>query len=119
MKHQAWPAAFMTWLVVTAGCQQGSAPAPSPPDPGRLELAGLHNVYRVTDKLYSGSSPEGDEGFRSLQRLGVKTVLSVDGARPDVERSRRFGLRYAHLPVGYDGITHDQALRLARAVRDL
>jgi protein tyrosine phosphatase (PTP) superfamily phosphohydrolase (DUF442 family) len=81
--------------------------------------AGLHNVHRVSDKLYSGSSPEGDEGFRSLKELGIKTVLSVDGARPDVELARQHGLRYVHLPIGYDGITREQALRLARAVRDL
>jgi protein tyrosine phosphatase (PTP) superfamily phosphohydrolase (DUF442 family) len=106
-------------LLTAAGCQQGTPPAPPPADPARLEAAGLHNVFRITDKLYSGSSPDGDEGFRSLRDLGVRTVVSVDGARPDLERAHRFGLRYVHLPVGYDGIPREQALRLARAVRDL
>jgi hypothetical protein len=69
--------------------------------------------------LYSGSSPEGDAGFRSLHELGVKTVISVDGARPDVDRARQYGLRYVHLPIGYDGVPRAQALRIARAVRDL
>src|SRR5581483_692817 len=81
--------------------------------------AGLHNVFRLSDRLYSGSAPDGDDGFRSLQRLGVRTVITVDGARPDVEAARRFGLRYVHLPVGYDGVPRDRALQLARAVRDL
>jgi protein tyrosine phosphatase (PTP) superfamily phosphohydrolase (DUF442 family) len=84
-----------------------------------LTLAGLNNVFRITDGLYSGSSPEGDPGFRSLKELGIKTVISVDGARPDVELARRYGLRYVHLPVGYDGISREQSLRLAKAVRDL
>jgi protein tyrosine phosphatase (PTP) superfamily phosphohydrolase (DUF442 family) len=79
----------------------------------------LHNVLLVTDGLYSGSSPEGDAGFRSLVGLGVRTVVTVDGARPDVTRAREFGLRYVHLPIGYDGVPREQALRLARAVRDL
>jgi protein tyrosine phosphatase (PTP) superfamily phosphohydrolase (DUF442 family) len=51
--------------------------------------------------------------------MGIKTIISVDGARPDVERARKYGLRYVHLPIGYDGVPRDQALRLARAVRDL
>src|SRR5262249_33410514 len=89
------------------------------PAPQAVEAAGLHNVYRLTDRLYSGSAPEGDEGFASLRGLGVRTVISVDGARPDLERARRFGLRYVHLPVGYDGAPEAQPLRLARAVRDL
>jgi protein tyrosine phosphatase (PTP) superfamily phosphohydrolase (DUF442 family) len=84
-----------------------------------VQAPGLHNVYRITDKLYSGSSPEGEVGFRSLRQLGVKTVLSVDGARPEVALARRFGLRYVHLPIGYDGVPREQALRIARAVRDL
>jgi protein tyrosine phosphatase (PTP) superfamily phosphohydrolase (DUF442 family) len=84
-----------------------------------VEAAGLHNVYRLTERLYSGSSPEGDAGFASLRKLGVRTVISVDGARPDVERARKHGLRYVHLPIGYDGVPEAQALRIARAVRDL
>jgi protein tyrosine phosphatase (PTP) superfamily phosphohydrolase (DUF442 family) len=85
----------------------------------RREIPGLHNVYRITPSLYSGSSPEGDHGFRSLQALGVHTILSVDGARPDVARARQHGMRYVHVPIGYDGIRREQALRIARAVRDL
>lgn len=91
-----------------------TAPPDLPPDP-----AGLHNVRRLTDKLLTGSSPEGDAGFASLKQLGVQTILSVDGAAPEVERARRFGLRYVHLPIGYDGVSREQGLRLARAVRDL
>src|SRR4051794_23849607 len=81
-----------------------------------VEAAGLHNIFRVTDRLYSGSSPEGDASFAALRKLGIKTVISVDGARPDVKRARKFGLRYVHLPIGYDGVPREQALRLARAV---
>ncbi|HEV3259531.1 MAG TPA: hypothetical protein VG013_21880 [Gemmataceae bacterium] len=119
---------FLTLLVPAAGCPRADdrpapsvAPSaePSRPDPAKVESLGLHNVYRLTDKLYSGSSPDGDEGFRSLKRLGVRTVLSVDGMSPDVTRAHKHGLRYVHIPVGYDGISHDQALRIVKAVRDL
>jgi hypothetical protein len=85
---------------------------------GPVEAPGLHNVFRLTEKLLSGSSPEGDEGFASLQRLGVKTIISVDGMRPEVERAHRFGMRYVHLPIGYDGVPEEQGLRIAKAVRD-
>jgi protein tyrosine phosphatase (PTP) superfamily phosphohydrolase (DUF442 family) len=84
-----------------------------------VSMAGLHNVLRVSDKLISGSSPEGKAGFESLRDLGVQTIISVDGARPDVEMAHQSGLRYVHLPVGYDGISQEQAAKLARAVRDL
>jgi protein tyrosine phosphatase (PTP) superfamily phosphohydrolase (DUF442 family) len=115
-------------LALVTGCPPGATGPGTPPappaassrsDPGRVEAAGLHNVYRLTPGLYSGSSPDDESGFRSLRDLGIKTVLSVDGARPDVELAHKYGMRYVHLPIGYDGVPHDQALRIARAVRDL
>jgi protein tyrosine phosphatase (PTP) superfamily phosphohydrolase (DUF442 family) len=104
-------------LSVLVGLAQASRS--EPPDATAVQAPGLHNVFRITDRLYSGSSPDGEEGFRSLWQLGVKTVLSVDGSRPDVALAHRFGLRYVHLPIGYDGVPRAQALRIARAVRDL
>ncbi len=114
-------------LVLAFGCGRGEGPslpvvapaARSTPQAARVEAPGLHNVYRLTGRLCSGSSPEGDAGFASLRDLGIKTVLSVDGARPDVDRARKYGLRYVHIPIGYDGVAGGQALRIARAVRDL
>jgi protein tyrosine phosphatase (PTP) superfamily phosphohydrolase (DUF442 family) len=62
---------------------------------------------------------EGEKGFETLKRLGVRTVISVDGSQTDVEAARRHGLRYVYLPVGYDGILRDQAIRIVEAIRDL
>ena len=31
----------------------------------------------------------------------------------------RYGIRYVHIPIGYDGVPEAQGLRLARAVHDL
>jgi protein tyrosine phosphatase (PTP) superfamily phosphohydrolase (DUF442 family) len=88
--------------------------------PQRLagDLAGLHNVIEAGDGLLSGSEPEGEEGFVSLAKLGVKTIVSVDGARPDVEAARRHGLRYVHIPIGYDGLTERASAAIARAARE-
>jgi protein tyrosine phosphatase (PTP) superfamily phosphohydrolase (DUF442 family) len=104
---------------------QGKQAGPKPrtersrPAPANVEAPGLHNVYRITDRLYSGSSPDREEGFRSLRKLGVKTIISVDGAKPDVDSARKYGMRYVHLPFGYDGIPRQRVLELAKAVRVL
>lgn len=85
---------------------------------GRIEelhAEGVHNLFRVSDRLYSGSQPEGEAGFASLKKLGIRTVISVDGARPEVETARKYGLKYVHLPIGYDGIPRETMLRLAKA----
>jgi len=54
-----------------------------------------------------------------LKSLGIKTAISVDGATPDAETARRYGIRYVHLPVGYDGIPREQAVRIIKAARTL
>lgn len=79
----------------------------------------LHNVHRVTAKVTSGARPEGEAGFAALRELGVRTVISVDGARPDVETAKRHGLRYVHLPIGYDGVGAERGEELARAIDEL
>jgi protein tyrosine phosphatase (PTP) superfamily phosphohydrolase (DUF442 family) len=85
----------------------------------RLPSKHLPNPILVHPKVISGGQPEGQAGFAELRELGVKTVISVDGAMPDVETAKKYGLRYVHLPHGYDGIPEERAKDLAKAVRDL
>jgi hypothetical protein len=98
---------------------------PSPPVPPSVhaqratDYQGLHNVVAFHEGVLSGSVPEGDAGFDTLQALGVRTILSVDGALPDLDRARAHGMRYVHLPIGYDGFDDARKVELARAVRDL
>ncbi len=80
-----------------------------------LTAPGIDNFYQLSDRFYSGAMPVGDEGFASLQKLGIKTIITVDGMKPDVEAAERFNLRYVHLPIGYDGVPPEQALRLVKA----
>jgi len=84
-----------------------------------LDLGPVHNGFKMGPKIISGSCPYGDAGFKALAAKGVKTILSVDGARPDAALGRKYGMRYVHIPVGYSGITRDQQLRIGRVARDL
>jgi hypothetical protein len=79
----------------------------------------LPNAYQLTEKVVSGGLPEGEVAFKELADLGVRTVISVDGAKPDVAMAKKFNMRYVHLPHGYDGVPDDRAKELAKAVKDL
>lgn len=80
------------------------------------ELGGLSNVIQVSETLVSGGQPT-EEGFVSLKDLGVKMVVSVDSARPNVEAAKANGLEYVHIPIGYDTIEADDAAALAKTFR--
>lgn len=113
-------------VLVAAAPDQAPAPAPAkapdatPAGPNtKLDLPGVPNVYQWTDKIISGACPEGDAGFKALAEHGVKTIITVDGAFPDVDLALKYGMRYVHIPVEYSGITQEEALNIVRAVRDL
>jgi protein tyrosine phosphatase (PTP) superfamily phosphohydrolase (DUF442 family) len=80
------------------------------------DLPGLHNVVTYAPDVVGGGQPEGREGLATLQAMGIKTVISVDGQKPDVELAAKLGLRYVHLPISYDTITKDRQQELAQAI---
>lgn len=87
--------------------------------PRMLKSAHLPNAIQIHEKVISGGLPDGEEAFQELQDLGIKTIISVDGARPDLELAKKHGLKYVHLPHSYDGVPEQRGYELAKAVRDL
>lgn len=110
-------------VAIAAPCASTQTPAPQPERgeafPQRINAQHLPNAIRVTEKVISGGLPEDEAAFAELSKLGVKTIISVDAARPNAALAKRFGLRYVHLPHGYDGISAERTQELAKAVRDL
>lgn len=89
--------------------------APKLTDTKAMDLPGIHNVVAYGDGLHSGGAVEGDLAFETIASLGVKTIVSVDGAIPDIEAAKKQDLRYVHLPVTYWGIDEERFLEIARA----
>ena len=98
---------LLLFAALTLGC--------TTPPPGAEPAPALHR--RWSARIGQGPEPKGDEAFRLLAARGYTLVLSVDGALTEVEAARRHGLRYAHVPIGYEGIERDQALAIVKAVR--
>lgn len=86
----------------------------------RLQQNGdVENLLRLTQRIYSGGEPDTAAAMKQLSDLGIKTLLSVDGARPNVELAADYGMRYVHVPIGYDGVSADAAAALNKAVREV
>ena len=104
-------------LLSCAQRQQPGAATPAPPAADTPHV--LHNLQPpIGGRIISGASPDSPEAFDELRHLGVRTIISVDGAEPDVAAAAARGMRYIHIPVTYATITDAQRLELARAVRD-
>jgi len=83
-----------------------------------LQVTGVPNFQQINEKLYRGGQPS-DEGFGSLAKLGIKTV--VDLRRPnehstaDEERVvKALGMRYVNVPM--NGIVAPSEEQVARVL---
>ena len=84
--------------------------------PSQISTEHLLNCIQVTENVYSGAVPDGQLAFEELKKLGIKTVVSVDGMKPNVEFATSCGLTYVHLPHGYDGISSQRLQEIAKAL---
>lgn len=108
--------ALSLWGWLVPACKE--SPSRVSQDLQVSDAHALHNLMQVASDIYSGGEPHGEEAFAEIARLGVKTVVSVDGATPNVALARKYGLRYVHAPFGYDGIDEQSALTLAHVMRE-
>ena len=112
---------FFLALAMPALWKPGVEPElqPAPTQLQKLAVQHLPNAIRVHPRVISGGLPEGDSAFAELRQLGVRTVISVDGMAPDVAAAKKHGLRYVHLPHGYDGIPAERLAELSAALQTL
>ena len=104
------------FLIGRAQAGEAAAPTlPMPPGVKAIQAPGIQNLFTLGPNIFSGSAPEGDDGFAALARLGIKTIISVDGTTPDVDLAHKYKMRYVHLPHGYDGISSETQAQLVRA----
>ncbi|MDP1661383.1 MAG: hypothetical protein Q8L55_05655 [Phycisphaerales bacterium] len=123
-------ASLLILLGGASGCTSDAVrPTAAPPAAAAHadDHHGPHNLHWVKARagdgkgagagLLSGGTPESDDDFAFLARLGIKTLISVDGAAPDVDRAGRHGMAYIHMPTTYAQVSPQQQLEVARAVK--
>jgi protein tyrosine phosphatase (PTP) superfamily phosphohydrolase (DUF442 family) len=81
----------------------------------KLDIENVKNVYRLSPRIITGGKPDGDAGFGELEKLGVKTIVSVTDVTPDEDAARAHGMKYVHVPMDYKGMSPDQREKILRA----
>lgn len=95
-----------------------ATPAGATAAPVALERKDLHRLLQLSPEIYSGAQPKDAAAFAALQELGIRTVVSVDGAPPDLFGASMVGMRYIHVPIGYDGIDPAEAAAFETLMED-
>ncbi|MBV8846803.1 MAG: tyrosine-protein phosphatase [Bryobacterales bacterium] len=82
-----------------------------------VEAPGVTNFHQINDRVYRGAQPTA-EGFASLAKLGVKTIVDLRGKdeRREVERQivEADGMKYVNLPM--KGMTTPADEQVAKAL---
>ncbi len=83
----------------------------------KLEQPGLPNLHKVNDKLYRGAQPTA-EGIRSLEKLGIKTIICLRSEHSDQEILRGSGLILEQIPMNAWDVNEDAIVRFLRVATD-
>ncbi|MCX6878582.1 MAG: hypothetical protein NTW21_32925 [Verrucomicrobia bacterium] len=69
-------------------------------------------------RILSVSQPVVPEDFVFLKDQGIKLIVSVDGAKPDVAAAKKLGMGSIHLPISYDGVPQETQAALSNVLKE-
>jgi len=99
--------------VGLSSCQTTPQRTLTTPAATAVQAAGLSNCYKLDAKLYRGAQPD-EQGMRSLQAMGVKTLLDLRSSSRDVQLAKGTNLRLLHRPISAWNPRYEQLLAVQR-----
>ena len=82
-----------------------------------VELQGVPNLYKVSDRLYRSAQPE-DDGIDNLKQLGIATVVNLRRTNQEQDRVEAQSIRYEQIPMSAWFPDRDKAVRFLRMAND-
>ena len=83
----------------------------------KLEQPGVPNLHRVTTNLFRSAQPTA-EGMKSIERLGIKTVLSLRNFHSDKDEVESTTLRTERIRINAWHAKDEDVLRFLKLVTD-
>ncbi len=109
------PLLILALAVSLAGC--GKEPQRPVPSGTLLEVAGVPSFHNVSRVLYRGGQPTA-EGFRVLEKLGIKTVVNLRSFHSDRDELKGTNLGYEHITMKPWHAEDKEVVRFLRIVTD-
>ncbi|MBN2023412.1 MAG: dual specificity protein phosphatase family protein [Pirellulales bacterium] len=82
-----------------------------------LEVEGVPNLHKVSDKLYRSAQPTA-EGMKNLKEMGVKTVVTLRSFHSDRKLLGDTGLGYEHIHMKAWHPEEKEAVRFLKILND-
>ena len=81
-------------------------------------VAGVPNFYRVSAEFYRSAQPDA-QGFRNLESLGLRAVVSLRQTVNDAPLAAGTGLSLARVPMKSRYVGEKNGAKVVQAMRDL
>ena len=82
-----------------------------------INLPGVPNFHKVSDDLYRGAQPS-EEGFRQLEKSGVKTVVNLRAFHSDRDKLKGTNLNYEHINMTAWHPENEEVVRFLKIAAD-
>jgi len=115
--RDAWRSAMPSSWKATPGLDD-AARLPEWAEPVRPELPGTENLWRVAENFYRGGQPDAT-GFRALEGLGIRTVISLRQTVSDLPLAAGSGLVLVRVPMKSRYVSENKGARIVRAMQAL
>ena len=77
--------------------------------PAPLKVKDARNCYRLSPELYRSGQPGGD-GFKALEKLGLKSVLNLREYHSDADEAEHTGLRLYRIKLAAGKVTREELM---------
>ena len=110
------------WAFPLAAQQVAPAPLPSAASvrpthwAQAIELAGVPNLHRISDYLYRSEQPTA-EGFKNLEKLGIRTVINLRYFNSDDDEAEGTSLRLHRVKILTWRAGDDHVIEVMRMLR--
>jgi protein tyrosine/serine phosphatase len=95
MKANLLKTCLVLWLILAwVGAVQAEARPDKCTQP--LDLAGVPNLFKVSDRLYRSAQPTA-AGMRHLKKFGIETIVNLRSFHSDRDEIGNTGLAYEHI----------------------
>ncbi len=74
-----------------------------------IEVEDARNCYRLSPELYRSGQP-GDDGFKALEKLGLKSVLNLREYHSDTDKAEGTGLRLYRIKLAAGKVTREELM---------
>jgi protein tyrosine phosphatase (PTP) superfamily phosphohydrolase (DUF442 family) len=98
---------------IIQGMAGWSIPSPLPPAGDTYTVVGYEPgirfyVVKYDDGLYRGGDIMSKEGFESLKKLGIKTIIATNPQPEEKAMAGEFGMKYVEIPFGPFDLTKEK-----------